>query len=158
MFCVNCGAERRQDARFCTKCGTGSQEYQPQHKEYYGRGEARPTSELPQAPLAQQAANHDELAYAPPIVPVEVPKRKSRVLSITAACVFVVLVAVGGVVGFMIYNNPSLAVSRAVNNAGGEISQRLATTPLQAFELVLGSLENGTVNVGFEYTDIWHSW
>ncbi|MCL2362927.1 MAG: zinc-ribbon domain-containing protein [Defluviitaleaceae bacterium] len=155
MFCVNCGTQRRPEARFCTKCGTGSTEYQPQHKEYYGRGEARPTPEHPQD---VQALNNDELMYAHPVTPIPEPKKKSRVGAIAAACVLVVLLAVGSVVGFTIFNNPSLAVSRAVSNSTSEISERLATTPIQAFELLMGTLENGTVNVAFDYTDIWNSW
>jgi len=153
MFCVNCGTTKHQGARFCGKCGTGFSEYQPQHEEYFQPKEATPTSELPPA---FQTTTYREQTFAQPTTPE--PARKRRGVTIAAACLLVAALAVGGMFGFRLLASPSLAVSRAVNNSTSELSERLATSPLQAFELVMGSLENGTVNVAFDYTSIWRNW
>jgi len=52
---------------------------------------------------------------------------------------------------------PSLAVSRAARNFGAEVTERVGTTPLQAFGMAANSLESGSVTVDFAsyQTDRW---
>jgi len=154
MFCVNCGTQKNPDAKFCANCGTGSKGYQAQHDENQQQDLMSETN----LPYDMPQATSDELAYVHPITPTTTTKKKNRALTVVAACVLATLLTVGGVFGFMLLNNPSLAVSRAVNNATSEISQRLSTSPFQAFELLMGSVEYGTLNVGFDYTINWTDW
>jgi len=53
----------------------------------------------------------------------------------------------------------SLAVSRATRNFGAEVSERIGTTPLQAFGMAANSLNNGSVTVDFSshQTNRWGS-
>jgi len=97
-------------------------------------------------------------AYQPahsPATPAAKPKKKGKAKFIVAASILALLLTGGVVFGAVIYNNPSLAVSRAMGNMPGEFSQRLATSPLQAFEMLFDTIESGTVNVSFEYRNEW---
>ena len=99
--------------------------------------------------------------YPVPNRPVAKPaksKKKSKLLIAIAGCFLVLIFSAVGVFGFTLLNNPSLAVSRAMGNVAGEFNERLETTPFQAFGMLMNTLENGTVNVGFDYRRQWTDW
>lgn len=60
--------------------------------------------------------------------------------------------------GFFTSIGSVLAVSRAIENLGAEVSERIATTPLQAIGMLAESLTYGTTTVGFTYTGEWEDW
>jgi len=158
MFCVNCGTKKKDEARFCGQCGSGFSEYQPQHKMHSDQPQKSETDFVSELPPTFQSTSFNEQTFAHLGDDTVKQPKKRRGLAIVAACFFVAVLGVGGFFGFRLLASPSLAVSRAMNNASGEVSQRLATTPLQAFELLVGSLENGTINVGFDYANVWNNW
>jgi len=81
-----------------------------------------------------------------------------RIMKVFVALLIVVAVTMGT---YTLYASiaPSLAVNRATRNLGNEISERIATTPFQAFGMALNSLNSGSITLdisGYE-TGRWGS-
>lgn len=70
------------------------------------------------------------------------------------ASALAVIVVVAAVLLF-VRASPLLAASRSMTNFQNELSERLESTPLQAFGLLMNSFSHGTVNVNFTYADRW---
>ncbi|MDR0273669.1 MAG: hypothetical protein LBI27_10180 [Clostridiales bacterium] len=52
----------------------------------------------------------------------------------------------------------AIALRNAMGNFGEEFQERIATTPFQAFGMLIESLTNGTTAVDISYRDEWTSW
>jgi len=52
----------------------------------------------------------------------------------------------------------ALALNNAMSSFGDELAERLNTTPLKAFGLLVNSLEYGTTTVDFTHSNEWTSW
>ncbi|MCL2577783.1 MAG: hypothetical protein FWE27_07015 [Defluviitaleaceae bacterium] len=49
----------------------------------------------------------------------------------------------------------ALAIENAMSNFEAEFMERIETTPLQVFPLLVSALEHGTTNINFAYSDRW---
>ena len=129
------------------------QAHYPQHSQDYPQQDAYPQG------TPYQGYSQANYPMQPPVAPLPQikAKRKSKAKFIAMGCVLALLLAGGITAWAVIFNNPSLAVSRAMGNMTDEVTQRLETSPLQAFGMLFDALNSGTVNVNFEYHDEWWS-
>ena len=68
----------------------------------------------------------------------------------------VALIATALLIYFLVFlSSPTTTTFRALSNIGNEVEERIDGTPLEMFGLLLESLQNGTVSVDFEYSDLW---
>ncbi|NLL68527.1 MAG: zinc-ribbon domain-containing protein [Clostridiaceae bacterium] len=90
--CPNCSSENRDEAMFCTKCGTKFEE-QPINTDINNAQDTTPINTIPTddqvtPPTAQPAGN-----YSAPVQPQPAPKKKSKALVMLLGLVAVIAIA-----------------------------------------------------------------
>jgi len=86
-------------------------------------------------------------------------RKKSSNMLLKAVIPIVVVVALSVGAYFLFFNksSPPSAVEAAIENLGVEVIERLNTTPLKAFGMMGGILNDGTLTIDFKYVDDWNS-
>ena len=81
-------------------------------------------------------------------------KRRIALFAPLAAFLMLIAVAVVVLIGRV---TPLVAAERALVNLGGDMAQRLEGSPFGAFPMLIEALEDGVVNISFDYSDRWSS-
>jgi len=92
--------------------------------------------------------------YQPP-PPANPVKNKKAGMIATVISAFVLLGGAAAVYWFFFMGSPEAATANAFSNLGDEFNQRIHGTPLEAFGMLAESLENGSLTVDFDYSDMW---
>lgn len=118
MYCMKCGKEIPDDARFCPHCGATTASVAPEHRVHVAAARIDPSTTAPMPKIALPVEKATvPTAYAPEPADTPTPARKNRTATIAVVAVAAaVLVGVGAVAvfgGFSSQKNDSAAVQAA---------------------------------------------
>ncbi|MBO5019942.1 MAG: zinc-ribbon domain-containing protein [Clostridia bacterium] len=133
FFCINCGTEMNESAKFCPVCGAKQETAQevaatePVAEETAANEETTPVLEQPESAPAPQPVQQPVYQEA---ASETTPKKKNKLWLIIVAAVLVLAILGGGVFGALtVFASPEVKILRAFNKTlkSGSFSYELST-------------------------------
>jgi hypothetical protein len=164
LFCAKCGTPLADNAKFCPSCGTPTEiPVAPETVEIPEVAEPVEIAETFEAAETVETTEIPEAAEAPiPVIPVQpvyspIPPEKpvktgiskplKIIIPVAAALIVIILCAT------LLVSAAGGGLAKSVKSVGDDFSERFNSTPLSVLTSLYNSLNDGAIDVDFEYNN-----